>query len=485
MPTWQNNTPEDLEVLSAAVLSQAPCALEMPAGTGKTHLLAKSVAIAAKDDLRSLILTHTNAGVDALKKRLSKMGVPPSSYKVDTITGFAFSLTRAYEDISGVTVPSTPDWTHSPDYIAGANRVANARAIQHMLEQSYDYFFIDEYQDCSTDHHEFILSVLASIPKTIVLGDRLQGIFGFRDVTLVDWDDVLNTFPLLSVDHTPHRWRDVNPALGQWLQDIRPLMHDGSTIDLSQVSVTGFEWLRSGDGVLGDRAFSFEDPNETVLLLDKWDRDVARHASMLGGRYLVMEDVRGRFMVEELATLPSATSPELAHWLAQFAKKCMVGLAGVDAVILGKLQQNLPIAHYHREGIQDIQRGLEELRMQPSYAKLLETADSIAKHTGTKLYRWEGWRDTLSAIRLSNEGETSPTDELAMIRDKLRHAGRRPHARVASRTVLVKGLEYDHVIIANVSNLLDPKNLYVALTRAKKTISVISSSPLIRLVDDQ
>jgi hypothetical protein len=482
---WENSTSEDLELLSSAVLENAPCALEMPAGTGKTHLLAKTVFAAHAEGTRSLILTHTNAGVDALKKRLKRFGVPSSAFRVDTITGFAFSLARAYATIGDVTVPATPDWTESDSYIQGAIRVANAASIRTMLASSFEYFFVDEYQDCNIRHHELVGVISVSIPKTVVLGDRLQGIFGFAGERLVDWDtDVIPSFPILPVSHTPHRWREVNPELGSWLQAIRPSMSSGVTLDLQTIQVPGVEWLQSGDGVLANKAFSFNDYSETVLLLDKWPASVADHASRLGGTYVVMEDIRGRFMHDELSLLPQSDSSALAHWLTRFAKKCMAGLAGIDAPVLQKLQNDQSITHYQRDGIADILVALDGLRQAPSYAALCSVAEKLSEHSVTKLYRWEAWRDTLAAIRNSKDGETSPLDELAVIRDKIRHTGRRQHARVASRTVLVKGLEYDHVIIADASNLLDPKNLYVALTRARKTITIISSSRYLRLADD-
>jgi DNA helicase IV len=48
-----------------------------------------------------------------------------------------------------------------------------------------------------------------------------------------------------------------------------------------------------------------------------------------------------------------------------------------------------------------------------------------------------------------------------------------------SRTVLVKGLEYDHVIVANVDDITDACNLYVALSRARKTVTILGSRPQI------
>lgn len=64
---------DDLGRLATEVVADAPCSLEMPAGTGKTELLAACVATTAEQGNRSLVLTHTNAGVDALRKRLTQI----------------------------------------------------------------------------------------------------------------------------------------------------------------------------------------------------------------------------------------------------------------------------------------------------------------------------------------------------------------------------------------------------------------------------
>ena len=59
-----------------------------PAGCGKTHLVAE--ALRRHDAAKPiLILTHTNAGVAALRGRLDKAGVPPRAYRLATIDGWA------------------------------------------------------------------------------------------------------------------------------------------------------------------------------------------------------------------------------------------------------------------------------------------------------------------------------------------------------------------------------------------------------------
>lgn len=476
---------ESLDDLARTILASAPCSLEMPAGTGKTHLLAAAVAEAYSDGKRSLILTHTNAGVDALRKRLKKFGVPSKAFRIDTITGWAFTLVRAYGQIAEMVVPEVPDWTESGLYIDAAARAASANAVKNMHQWSFDYFFVDEYQDCNTRQHKFLVAISESVPDTVVLGDRLQGIFGFGGECLVDWDvDVVPLFPCLEVECTPHRWSESNPELGRWLLDLRTSMTDGSILDFSSFATPGLNWVAAGDGAVATAAFSFDSFDESVVLLDKWANDVARHAGRLNGAYSVMEDIQGRFMLLELEALPHTDSHLLAHWLAQFAKKCAVGLAGIDRPVLDRLQANQSITHYKRTGLDQVLTGLDELRNSPSGTLLLDVASTIRSTPGVKIFRWEAWKDTLQAIENSLTSDLTPREELGRIRDRLRRSGRRAHARIASRTLLVKGLEYDHVIVADLDKMRDPRNLYVALTRAKKSVTLIGRTPSIVLKSD-
>jgi hypothetical protein len=360
--------------------------------------------------------------------------------------------------------------------------VARAGAIIDMHRASFDYFFVDEYQDCNTGQHAFLVSLSQALRATIVLGDRLQGIFGFGGQCLVDWEtDVCATFPSFEVQCEPHRWKDSNPELGRWLLEIREGMSDGAVLDFSSFDVPGLRWVR---GDVATVAFSFNDRAESVVLLDKWPNDVAGHAGRLNGAYSVMEEIQGKFMISSLRDLPSTDNYLLADWLARFAKKCAVGLAGIDRPVLTGLQANQPVTHFKRDGLESVLASLDALRSSPSMTLLLKAATVIRSAPGIKVYRWEAWADTLRAIENSLTSEFTPLEELGRVRDRLRRSGRRPSARIASRTLLIKGLEFDHVIIADLNKMRDPRNLYVALTRAKKSITLIGSSPRITLRDD-
>lgn len=305
---------DELSRLAAELIAEAPCSLDMPAGTGKTELLAACVATAAEQGERSLVLTHTNAGVDAIRRRLRRFGVPSSMVRVETITSWAFTLSRSYPGIAGISVPGFPNWDNSQEYVEGAALVAKTAAVRQVHAISFGCLFVDEYQDCTVDQHELIVEISEAVPRTVILGDRLQAIFGFdKKRPLMDWDThVVRHYPSKTVPHVPQRWRDHNVALGQWLLDIRPSLVDGGSFDFSTHSVAGLEWrqydFKTAVQAVNKAAYGLSRTGESVVLLDKLSQQVATHASRLGGSYAVMEDVAGRFMAKQLADLPDEGS---------------------------------------------------------------------------------------------------------------------------------------------------------------------------------
>jgi DNA helicase-2/ATP-dependent DNA helicase PcrA len=81
-------------------------------------------------------------------------------------------------------------------------------------------------------------------------------------------------------------------------------------------------------------------------------------------------------------------------------------------------------------------------------------------------------------LKAYNRGIYQTLSEAAWtLRNNTKELGRRIDQRVISRTLLVKGLEFDHSIVLNADEL-DTKNLYVAMTRGAKSLTVLSSSPI-------
>ncbi len=153
-----------------------------PAGFGKTHLIAEAVNEATS---RQLVLTHTFAGVNALKGKMRFLGVPESKFHIDTLASWSLRLCLAYPYKSGwdKEQPTGNEWTQL--YEAAANLLAEPFAHK-IISASYAGIYIDEYQDCSTSQHSLVEG-LAKILPCRLLGDPLQGIFDFND-NPVNWD---------------------------------------------------------------------------------------------------------------------------------------------------------------------------------------------------------------------------------------------------------------------------------------------------------
>ncbi|WP_308066911.1 UvrD-helicase domain-containing protein [Microtetraspora sp. AC03309] len=457
--------------------------MELPAGGGKTWLLVDTIRQVANQAGKALVLTHTNAGVHSIQNKMRDLGVDPKAAHVGTITSLAFELVRSYSRIAGLEVPEIPDWDNSVQYVEGAQRVLRNRHVRDVLTISYSHLLIDEYQDCSLAQHALVLELAQAIPACAVFGDRLQGIFGFRD-TLVDWQtDVLAHFPPFTVKYVPHRWVEHNQPLGIWLHQIRDLLQPGSQVAFNADLPTGVTFVPATQQKfeLREAALRSRPEGETVVIIAPPDKGSARLAAgRLNGAYTTMEDIGGTFMMERLAELEGSQPGQFALWLAHVAKKCFSGYSKVDQTVLNRLQKGKTVSGLSRPGLERTLAALDNVLSNPTFETLSTSMRAIGAAKEARLHSREAWNDMATALGHCGPGtERSPKDELGRVRDRLRHGGRRPSGRVVSRTALIKGLEYDHVIISDLDRLTDHCNLYVALTRARKTVTIIGRTATI------
>ena len=109
-------------------------------------------------------------------------------------------------------------------------------------------------------------------------------------------------------------------------------------------------------------------------------------------------------------------------------------------------------------------------------AAVSSALSAIAELPESKTYRSELLREMQNTMRLAaSKPEMAWGDVAWEVRDRARRDGRRLERRIVSRTLLIKGLEFDHVIVLNADEL-DAKNLYVALTRGSKTLTVLTAT---------
>jgi hypothetical protein len=104
--------------------------------------------------------------------------------------------------------------------------------------------------------------------------------------------------------------------------------------------------------------------------------------------------------------------------------------------------------------------------------------DGIRRIEGSILYRRELWNEMKRVIANYEAGDSGLSEVAWRQRSRASVMGRLVERRVVSRTLLVKGLEFDHAVVLN-ADTLNAKELYVAMTRGSKSLTVLSSSPTI------
>jgi hypothetical protein len=104
--------------------------------------------------------------------------------------------------------------------------------VRNGVLNSYRGIIVDEYQDCTVPMHQLIVELKRLLPCR-VLGDDLQGVFGFREDALVTWSDVRAEFiSELGALETPHRWiKAGHETLGRWLLNSRDAFRQGREPD--------------------------------------------------------------------------------------------------------------------------------------------------------------------------------------------------------------------------------------------------------------
>src|SRR5690606_1675189 len=98
LPTRELMSPES--GLVHDVLAGGSCSITLPAGCGKTELIARLASTLAEATRPCLVLTHTHAGVDAIRRRLAQRDVPARLAAVRTIDSWCFNLISSYPDLA-------------------------------------------------------------------------------------------------------------------------------------------------------------------------------------------------------------------------------------------------------------------------------------------------------------------------------------------------------------------------------------------------
>lgn len=446
-----------------------------PAGCGKTHLITEALQ-RNEHEKPILVLTHTNAGVAALRQRLIGLSVSKSTYRLATIDGWAMRLVSMFPNRSDYSAGPNPKKPNYKRIRQAGWSLLKTGHITDIIKANYSRLLVDEYQDCSYHQHGITYHAARILP-TCVLGDPMQAIFGFGDDGLAEWDNhVCKHFPQVGELNTPWRWCNAhNEKLGIWLLGVRKQLLSGQPIDIS-TAPDSVRWVRlQGDAddhkrLVNAARCRHRTKGETTLVIGD-----SRSAS---SRYKIAKNVPGIITVEpvDLKDLTSfASTLELGdgHSVKETLEFASSVITNVGVQSMTTRLKTLA-AGREQNPASDIELAAIELGENPTLPNVAKLLSECSRQTGCRTFRPAVLRACLRSITMSEASPDISFEEAAIhVREENRAIGRQLPQSAIGSTLLLKGLEADHVVVLN-ANELDAKNLYVAMTRGAKSVTLCS-----------
>ncbi|WP_017906081.1 UvrD-helicase domain-containing protein [Pseudomonas asplenii] len=454
-------------VTPESILTLSRRAVVAPAGHGKTELIAKAAALGR----RTLVLTHTHAGVHAIRARLQRMHVPSDKVVVDTIASWARQYVQAFPGRSGRPAlhPNKPNWD---DVYLGAASILQSPVVQEVIKASYDRVLIDEYQDCEQYQH-LIACWLSCIVPTVIFGDPMQGIFEFVD-TKIGWNDSVATYFSQAYElQTPHRWASANMELGMWIAETRQKLMTGMPIDLRDGPIN---YIQSNNAF--DMSLFFDEFNSrtgSTAAINCWRNTCNELAKSTRGAFQSIEEIAAKRLMDFAEVWDvSASNPQARA-------------DGLRSLIDDAITRTPAGPEHPSDAILDIEiyAAWAKLSINGSAEGALEVLKLERSHPLSRTFRGELIGDTRRALSEMADGRyQSLAAASEVVRQRLSRTGRAPVARTISTPLLLKGLEFDHVLIPDAMHYVKQKTaaakaFYVAISRARHTLTISSKTPIL------
>lgn len=449
----------------------APGSVVAPAGCGKTQTIVD--ALATYDGPPVLVLTHTNAGVTALRLRLNRAAVPPARYRLATIDGWALKIISLYPRLAGhrndggaVDYPATQEATVA---------MIESGVLSPVLRATYGRLVVDEYQDCSARQHRLIRALAAELPCH-VLGDPLQCVFNFNGAH-PDWmADVLPIFPTVLELDVPHRWMNAGEeAFGRWVLECREPLLRGASIDLAGAPAN-VRWLELPAAV-ADRgparsaaalaaAAGLPVGEKLMIIGDSQPVSTRLDFARATAGVQVVEPVDLKDMIEAATSIDGAVKVERLNAVIRFVRDTMAEVAGPLVARLNALRRG------EAENPTDVERAALRIADQGS---LLDVRDML---NGLQAGRPHIYRPHLLATMIASLTKAIargiPLLQAAIAERELQRTKGRALPRLGiGSTLLLKGLESEHAFVLN-ADAMTAQHLYVALSRASISLTIMS-----------
>ncbi len=458
-------------------LSHPKSLIISPAGYGKTYALSECIRYSID---KSLILTHTHAGVSSIKAKLKMLLVDSVKFHVETISSFSQKYTKAF--YTGRDVPEQDSGNDYHDFmLTKARELCSSTLIKEILTNTYSGVFVDEYQDCTKEQHELVME-LGSVLPVRVFGDSLQGIFDFNNQELVDFENDLTEFyeaPSLLV---PYRWNNVGKDdLGRSLHDIRQSLINRELINLNDYAeqidvliapvlekyIPRTEYFRKINEVRNNKSLLVIYP----ISANKAPR-IKFAKTFKGISSIESLDDRDFYNVAKACDNLDMTNILLSIRTIAYL---IFDKSGLDTWFNDtgfKVKRDPAMKHLSNNVLQ-------QTSSLGSIHEIGNVLDLIKQLPEVNCTRQEILTAILSALDIARSSNTSVFDAMKEQRNIIRRQGRAVYGRHIGTTLLTKGLEFDTVLVLDAHLFTCPKNLYVALTRCCKHLIVVSEQSVL------
>lgn len=455
------------------LISTNTAAIIAPAGHGKTEMLAE---IVERSSGKLLLLTHTNAGVDAIKKRMNKKNISSIRYNVETIASFCIKWCNSYCSTCNIDKSLSPlvkgqANAYYSQFYSGAITLFSKNWIGSVLRATYSRVIVDEYQDCTLEHHNIMLQICKHLPL-IVFGDPMQGIFSFAG-PLVNWDNL--EYPIVDIKTYPWRWEKTNPQLGNYLSELRKLLLPYSNCSNCKIKIptTPDVSIVSSTDCNIYKLLPKMKEYSSVIYITKWIQNQMKLCSDMGGifQYDEIQECPELFKYAEYFDTLQGSKLTLAA--LHFIKTCSTGVSAELKSYIERLE-NDDVNFSRIQKHKDIGEAINFVANTSNYSSVYNLICIIESKSEFKIYRKELYYEMLRSIKYAIEHNSSVFEGANHIRKDAHLQKRYSQFKfLSSRTLLSKGLEFDCVIIDTMDKL-SVKEFYVAMTRAKKRIYIIS-----------
>lgn len=495
------------EEIISEFISKNKTLIVAPAGYGKTYTIVECIQ-QLPNNTKSLILTHTHAGIASIKAKLKDKRIDPKKYQVETITSYAQKYVKSY------CLEKLPDIENSKQYwefvLEKSVDLFKNSHIQRVINLSYNHLFVDEYQDCSKKQHQMILA-LSEILPTHILGDPLQGIIDFNH-DLVDFET--DIFPIFDKQELkePYRWIHYgSKELGEYLRTTRNVLyenfsqHQKNTINLTNINIPNIKVIETSIDISASdfyrnspykrRLIEILNSNNKqsllLLIMDKGGNSEqrARFLNNLGVHNIVfLEAIDDKIfynMAKEIDSLIDMTKASAdintrkilkENILEKFFNKTeLKNWIKVDGVIIRKGENKI-----FSDKLKILYEGFIKT---PNIFTLNKVLAFLKNDLKLKSSRPSLILAFLSAFN-TDDINVSAYRAISSQRNKIRRLGRKVDSKCFGTTALTKGLEFETVVILDAHKFKCPKNLYVALTRATKELIIFTKELVLKPYND-